>query len=127
MQEDRDPGAKYFECSESERACFEAGIKLGAIYHQYVGTPVSLENVESLEKAIEAGVTIQPFVSDVKVSIDRSHLSPKKSLYKYMSLKGEMLDVWLQIKYGSYLATCEMKYVDELKYTLMRVTNVKKV
>ncbi len=122
MPVSRDPAAKYFVCSESERACFEAGIKLGAIYHQYVGTPVSRESAESLEKAIEAGVRIQPFVQDVRVWIDRSSLHPLKSTYKYTSLKGEMLDVWLQIRYGEYVATCEMKYVSELDYTLMRVT-----
>ncbi len=124
MLENRDPAAKYFACSESERACFEAGIKLGAIYHQYVGTPVSLESVDALEKAIEAGVRIQPFVSDVRVKISKRALKPKKSTYKYTSLKGEMLDVWLQVKYGNHVATCEMKYVKDLRYTLMRVVQV---
>ena len=28
-----------FNCSVKERACFEAGIKMGTIYHQFVGTP----------------------------------------------------------------------------------------
>ncbi len=124
MPENRDSAAEYFECSESERACFEAGIKLGATYHQYVGTPVSMENVEALEKAIEAGIRIQPFVSDVRVNIDRSHLGPKKSAYKYTSLKGEMLSVWVQVRYGGHIATCEMKYVKDLDYTLMRVVGV---
>ena len=124
MLESQDPAEKYFACSESERACFEAGIKLGAIYHQYVGTPVSLESVDALEKAIEAGVRIQPFVTDVKVRIERSRLRPKRSTYRYASLKGEMLEVWLQVRYGGSVATCEMKYVKDLRYTLMRVTQV---
>ncbi len=126
MPQDQDLAAKYFVCSESERACFEAGIKLGATYHQYVGTPVSLESVEALEKAIEAGVRIQPFVSDVRVHIDRSHLSHRKAVYKYTSLKGEMLDVWLQVRYGRFIVTGEMKHVEELKYTLMSITGVSK-
>jgi hypothetical protein len=127
MLENRDPAAKYFACSESERACFEAGIKLGAIYHQYVGTPVSLDSVDALEEAIQAGVRIQPFVSDVHVRIDRSELHHTKSTYKYTSLKGEMMDVWLQVRYGGSLATCEMKYVKDLKYTLMRIASVQQV
>ena len=126
MLASHDPAARYFACSESERACFEAGIKLGAIYHQYVGTPVSLDSVDALEKAIEAGVRIQPFVSDVRVKISRKALKPKKSTYKYTSLKGEMLDVWLQVGYGGRLATCEMKYIKDLDYTLMRVISVHK-
>jgi len=124
MLESRDPAAKYFACSESERACFEAGIKLGAVYHQYVGTPVSAESVDALERAIEAGVRIQPFVTNVKVRIDRSRMKPKRSTYRYTSLKGEMLDVWLQVRYGNHVATCEMKYVKDLRYTLMRVMQV---
>ncbi|MEE9268050.1 MAG: dihydroneopterin aldolase family protein, partial [Thermoplasmata archaeon] len=39
-----DPTADYFECTDAERAAFEAGIKLGSIFHQYVGAPVSPEN-----------------------------------------------------------------------------------
>ncbi|MEM3428929.1 MAG: dihydroneopterin aldolase family protein, partial [Thermoplasmatales archaeon] len=35
-----DPAAPYFSCSEKERAIFESGVKLGAIYHQYIGIPV---------------------------------------------------------------------------------------
>ena len=124
MLESQDPAAKYFVCSESERACFEAGIKLGAIYHQYVGTPVSADSVDALEKAIEAGVRIQPFVTDVKIRIDRSRMKPKRSTYRYTSLKGEMLEVWLQVRYGNRVATCEMKYVKDLRYTLMRVAQV---
>ncbi|MCI2413518.1 MAG: dihydroneopterin aldolase, partial [Cuniculiplasma sp.] len=32
-----DEAASYFHCTDRERAIFEAGIKLGSIYHQYVG------------------------------------------------------------------------------------------
>ena len=35
--------------NERERAGFEAGIKLGALYHQWVGTPISQDSAESLE------------------------------------------------------------------------------
>lgn len=124
MPENRDQAAKFFACSDTERACFEAGIKLGGIYHQFAGSPVSMQSVDALEKAIEAGARIQPFVSDVRVHIDRTRLKPKKSTYKYTSLKGEMLDVWLQVRYGDVVATCEMKYNDDLRYTLMRVISI---
>ena len=40
--------ASRFACTERERALFEAGIKMGTIYHQFVGTPVNLDTVESL-------------------------------------------------------------------------------
>ena len=53
----QDPASLYFKCSDRERAIFEAGIKLGTIYHQYVGAPLNLSNVESLEKAISASAS----------------------------------------------------------------------
>src|SRR2546428_802472 len=34
-----DPTRKYFAGTDRDRAAFEAGIKLGSIVHQYVGTP----------------------------------------------------------------------------------------
>ncbi len=117
-----DPAAKWFRCSERERAAFEAGIKLGSIYHQYVGAPVNETNVEALERAIEAGVRVQPFVEDVRVRIDRSKLRAKRGApYKYWSVTGDMLDVWLRVRYGDVVAECEMAYVEELRYPLMRI------
>ncbi|MEM3512911.1 MAG: dihydroneopterin aldolase family protein, partial [Thermoplasmata archaeon] len=86
-----DRAKKYFNCNARERACFEAGIKLATVYHQFVGTPVSMENVESLEKAIENGVRIQPFVKDVKVQIRKEKLRTKRDEYDYLTLTGSML------------------------------------
>ncbi|HEU12762.1 MAG TPA: dihydroneopterin aldolase, partial [Euryarchaeota archaeon] len=60
-----DPAKKYFNCNDRERAVFEAGIKLGTIYHQFVGTPISKDNVEPLERSIEESIKVQPFVKDV--------------------------------------------------------------
>ena len=58
-----------FNCTVKERACFEAGIKMGTIYHQFVGTPFSLANVTQLEKAIEDAIRVQPYVSDVRARL----------------------------------------------------------
>ena len=121
-----DPAKKWFRCSERERAAFEAGIKMGSIYHQYVGAPVNESNVEALERAIEAGVRVQPFVDDVRVRIDRSKIRAKRGApYRYYSVTGEMLDVWLRVRYEGAVAECEMNYVRELRYPLMRVADLK--
>jgi hypothetical protein len=114
----------YFNCSERERAVFEAGIKLGTIYHQFVGTPLDSSNVESLERAIEDGVRVQPFVEDVKVRIDREVLRNKKDEYDYQTLTGPMLDVVLRIKVGETSVRAEMRYIEELHYPLMFVTEI---
>jgi len=119
-----DPGETYFNCSDSERAAFEAGIKLGTIYHQFVGSPVSEKNVEVLEKAIEEGARIQPFVEDVKVEISREKIREKKDQYDYLTLHGNMLNVWLKIKYKNTTVISELKYVKDLDYPLMHITEI---
>lgn len=114
----------YFQCSERERAVFEAGIKLGTVYHQFVGTPLDSSNVGSLEKAIEDGVRVQPFVEDIKVRIDREVLRNKKDEYDYQTLTGPMLDVVLRIRVGGVVVQAEMRYIEELHYPLMFVTEI---
>ncbi len=116
--------ARYFNCTSRERAAFEAGVKLGTVYHQFIGTPVSASNVESLEKAIEEGVRVQPFVEDVMVRIDRSSLKTKKNEYDYQSLTGHMLDVTVVIQVENIRAVAQMKYVKELNYPLMFIKEV---
>jgi hypothetical protein len=116
--------SQYFHCSDRERVAFEAGIKLGTIYHQFVGTPVASSNVASLERAIEEGVMVQPFVENIKVSIDRSQLRDKKDEYDYQSLTGAMIGVELTIRIGTVLAVTEMRYVEELKYPLMYIREI---
>ncbi len=117
---------KYFECSDSERAAFEAGIKLGTIYHQYVGVPVSADNVGTLERAMEAGSMVQPFVESVKVRIDRSKLKQKVGQFDYVSLTGEMLDVSLRVDYKGSKVDAGMKFAKEMNYPLMFIKRVGK-
>lgn len=123
---EKDPCKKFFNCSDIERAVFEAGIKLGTIYHQFVGAPVSRANVDVLEKAIEDGARIQPFVEDVKVTIDRTSLKEKTSEYDYQTLRGSMLNVWLKVGYKDAIVICEMRHIEELDYPLMYIKEVKK-
>jgi hypothetical protein len=55
--------------TDGEAACFEAGIKFGALYHQFAGTPVSPDSAPSLETAIEESIENQPFCDSVSVDI----------------------------------------------------------
>ncbi len=124
MTESReDLAARKFNCSTQDRALFEAGIKMGTIYHQFVGVPVDLDSVESLEDAIEKGVLVQPYVKDVKVRIDRDAFGPKKDEYSYLSLTGDMLDVVLTILIDDVQVTAEMRFDPVLKYPLMYVSD----
>ena len=116
--------AEKFKCSTKERALFEAGIKMGTIYHQFVGMPLDMDSIESLEDAIEKGVLVQPYVESVKVRIDRSIFSPKKDEYSYRSLTGEMLDVVLVIKIEGVTVKAEMRYDPVLNYPLMYISDI---
>lgn len=114
----------YFSCSDDERAAFEAGIKLGTIYHQFVGVPLSVSNVRTLENAIEAGSRVQPFVEEVKVRIDRSKLRQKRGEYDYIALTGDMLDVTLTVKYRASRVMARMRLIKEIDYPLMYIEKI---
>lgn len=123
----KDPVAKYFSCTKAERTAFEAGIKLGTIYHQFIGAPVTSTNVKDLEKAIENGAKVQPFVSKVKVRIDRSCLRKMKALYSYKTLTGPMLNVDLVVRYGDVEAITKLKHIKSINYPLMYIKEIRKV
>ena len=113
-----------FNCSVKERACFEAGIKMGTIYHQFVGTPFSLANVSDLEKAIEGAIRVQPYVSDVKIRISTDGLVKDGDTYSYKSLAGEMIDAVVTIDLDGTKVTAEMRYDPELGYPLMFISKI---
>ncbi|MBI0583162.1 MAG: dihydroneopterin aldolase family protein [Methanomassiliicoccus sp.] len=117
----------YFRCTDRERAVFEAGIKLAAVYHQFIGTPVSASNVESLERAIEEGVKVQPFVRSVRVHIQRDRLKRKRNEYDYQSLTGEMLDMKVTIRIGKVEAVGEMRYIEDIHYPLMYISSIEEI
>jgi hypothetical protein len=119
-----DLAAKKFKCTTKERALFEAGIKMGTIYHQFVGVPLDQDSVGALEDAIEKGVLVQPYVESIKVVIDRKIFAPKRDEYSYHSLSGEMLDVVLVIKIDNVRVKAEMRYDPVLKYPLMYISEL---
>jgi hypothetical protein len=125
MRNSREAKAEsHFSCSDSERAAFEAGIKLGTIYHQFVGVPLSSDNVDTLEKAIVAGSMVQPFVEDARVRIDRSKLKRKRGEYDYISLTGDMLDVSLVVRYKGVRVEARMEFIKEMNYPLMYIKEI---
>ncbi len=119
--------AEKEKISNRDKALFEAGIKLGALYHQFIGTPVSAETVEDLEKTIERSVSLQPWVSRVLVKIDREKVrkSENKKKFQYCELSNEMLDVKVVVRYEAVEVHARVKYEEEMDYPLMRVEKVK--
>ena len=113
-----------FACSRRERAVFEAGIKMGTIYHQFVGTPFNGDTVADLEGLIAETIGVQPYVDDVTVRIDRSVFDRGDDTYSYVSLTGEMIDAVVRIVMGDVSVTAEMRYDPELDYPLMYISSV---
>lgn len=120
----KDKAEQYFNCTMRDRAVFEAGIKLGTVYHQFVGVPINKNNVEVLERAIEESIKVQPFVESVSVKIDRTLLKKSTGPYKYLTLAGKMMDVELSIKYQKVKVTCKLNYVEEIDYPLMYILDI---
>ena len=57
------------DLTNRERACFETGIKLGALYHIMSGIPINSDEkiISSIEKGIEAAISCQPYVESVLI------------------------------------------------------------
>ncbi|MEN6291455.1 MAG: dihydroneopterin aldolase family protein [Methanobacterium sp.] len=116
---------KYFKnISSRERIIFEGAITMGALFHQFVGTPVNSESAETLEKSIKEAMELQPCIEEVEVKIDRKMLEEAKSKFNYVSLNGDMLDIRVVSKYAGKKAVLRMEYIEELKYPLMYVEDI---
>jgi hypothetical protein len=120
-----DVDEKYFNnISHRERAIFEGGITMGALFHQFDGTPVNLKSVKSLEEAMEKAMELQPCVDKVEVTINRDMLQDIENEYEYTSLNGNMLDVKVVSLFRDSKAVIRMKFIEELAYPLMYVEEV---
>ncbi|MGD9627509.1 MAG: dihydroneopterin aldolase family protein [Methanobacteriales archaeon] len=114
---------EYFKClSDRERAIFEGAISMGALFHQFIGTPVNKETLKSLKVAIEDSIKLQPSIEDVEVEIN---LEDEEGGFGYVSLEGKMLNVKIISQVKDVKAIIKMEYVDELNYPLIYVEDVK--
>lgn len=100
------------------QAAFEAGIKLGALYHQWVGTPISRRSAASVERAIEQAVILQPFVEEITVRLDRDLMT--ENLFGYSELYGLMFDAEIVTRVG--FAYCRARLAPKDGYPLMEIT-----
>jgi hypothetical protein len=105
--------------SKREIAAFEAGIKLGALYHQFTGAPVSIRTVESLERAMQESISLQPHVRSVEVSINRQML--QENVFGYGELKGRMITAEVEIAYEGETMRARLEYDRDKDYPMMRL------
>jgi hypothetical protein len=106
--------------SDQDLAVFEAGIKLGALYHQWVGTPVSKDSATSLETAIKEAHIQQPFVENISVILDKELMNP--NMFGYSELSGLMFSVSLKTRVNK--AACTVQLSPEDGYPMMRIIDI---
>lgn len=112
----------YFKnLTSRERAIFEGGISMGALFHQFVGTPVSVNTISSLEKAITESILLQPAIIDVEVKIDKNLVEKNSGLMGYTSLTGDMLIVRLTTKIDEKIIVTGISYDEDLQYPIMYI------
>ncbi|WP_298666410.1 dihydroneopterin aldolase family protein [uncultured Methanofollis sp.] len=106
--------------SDREQAVFEAGIKLGALYHQWVGTPISRATASSVETAIEQAVGLQPYVTAIRVRLNRDLMTANP--YGYSELTGAMFSVEITTVYGKARCVATLDYTGA--YPLMSIRSI---
>ena len=121
----------YFpsDLSDGERASFEIGIKLGALYHILSGMPISSNSsvIDSIEKGIEASISCQPYVKSVKVNINREQIQgDKSSEFEYDEITGKHIRAKIVLEFKSVEIIAKIEWVEELKYPLMFIEKMSK-
>ena len=120
-----DVDKQYFSnITTRERAIFEGAISMGALFHQFVGTPVNKNTKNSLETSMEESLKLQPAIEDVKVNIRFDKLEESMTEFEYTSLTGDMLDVKIFTKVDNVNATIRIEFIEELNYPLMYVEDI---
>jgi dihydroneopterin aldolase len=103
--------------TDREQAIFEAAIKLGALYHQWVGTPISRVSAPGVEAAIEQAVILQPYVEEISVRLDRDKMTENR--FGYSELTGMMFNVEIITRVG--FAYCHARLSPEQGYPFMKI------
>jgi len=120
----------YFttDINDRERACFEVGIKLGALYHILCGMPISSNPrvIESIEKGIEASISCQPYVKSVKININRDKIQGTKATeFDYDELSGTLIAATVVLEFDSIEITAKVEWIEELQYPLMFIEEIR--
>ena len=109
-----------------EALLFEAGVKLGGVFHQYLGTPVSPRTAPTLARTIAAAVGLQPFVREARVRIRPERGGPPgRGRFGYRYLTAEMMEVRVRLVDGPVEVTARLEHRPDLNYPLMSVDRVR--
>lgn len=123
-----DVNKKYFSnINKRERAIFEGGITMGALFHQFVGIPISRDTISSVETGIKKAFELQPAIENVNVKINPKKLEEALTDFDYTTLNGDMLNIEITTKVDNVTAVIKIEYIEELNYPLMYVKDIKEL
>ncbi|MFX1274092.1 MAG: dihydroneopterin aldolase family protein [Promethearchaeota archaeon] len=119
----------YFSPSLSlrERACFETGIKLGALYHILCGIPISSEDnvITAIERGIEKSISCQPYVESVRINLDRTKIKGDKiTPYDYDEISGKTIRAELIVVYEDIKINAKIDWIEDMDYPLMYIEKI---
>ncbi|MHA2473979.1 MAG: dihydroneopterin aldolase family protein [Promethearchaeota archaeon] len=122
----------YFspDLSRRERASFEAGIKLGALYHILSGIPINSDEktIDSIERGFEAAISCQPFVKSVNIVLDRSKIvGTKFTEFDYDEITGKIIRAEVVLKYENIEIIAKIDWIEEMQYPLMYIEKIREV
>lgn len=113
--------------SRREALLFEAGVKLGGVFHQYLGIPVSPRTAAGIARTIERAVALQPYVVEVRASIDPRRGGPVgRGRFAYRYLTPEMVDVTVRLRDGPEEVVARLVHRPDLRFPLMSVVRVRR-
>lgn len=123
---------KFFhsDTTNRDRAIFELGIKLGALFHQFTGSPISNnpQQIALLERGIETSIESQPYVSKVEVKINPEGInSNPSSEFDYAEVNRKNLSATIQLQYENWNVTGKLEWISELNYPLMYIHEIRSV
>jgi len=123
---------KYFyeDLSERERAAFEVGIKLGALYHTLIGLPISSDPkiIKSIESGFEAAISCQPYVKNIKIKLLKDKISGNKEhQFDYDEINGSMINAQVILEYKATKIFAKVKWIEKLQYPLMFIEKIEKI
>jgi len=115
------------DLTDKERATFETGIKLGALYHILCGIPINTnENViNSIEIGIEQAISCQPYVKSVKINLRRENLKGKKeNEFDYDEISGKTIEADLVVQFKKVEVKAKIKWIEDFEYPLMYIAEL---
>ncbi len=115
------------DLTERERACFETGIKLGALYHILCGIPITKDEkvIHSIENGIETAISCQPYVQSVKILLDREKiLGDKSTEFNYDEITGKIIRAEVIIKYETIKVVAKIDWIEDFEYPLMFIDSI---